>query len=192
MAQLANLLDTPDVTLTTIEAHLDALASEQRVVECRALSKSQLAKLWEVSAPAPRLGLEDFVPVAAPDDQPVRFCGKNSLPAFTHFEKHFVRRAGAVVGINVGSTSFATGPGYFTCEVMSERPNEVLFDYTRVPPSGPPGWPAPRSNRSGISFFVYRDMHDYNRRVSKDVVIGAATRLGTPIGQYYVLARAAS
>ena len=41
----------------------------------------------------------------------------------------------------------------------------------------------------GLPRLVYKDMYDYCRRVTDDVVIGAATRLGKPIGQYFVLAR---
>jgi hypothetical protein len=32
-------------------------------------------------------------------------------------------------------------------------------------------------------------MHDFCRRVSQTVIIGAATRLGKPIDAYFVLAR---
>lgn len=191
MATLSSLLDSSEVTLATVEKHLDGLDPGQRVAECRALSKRQLARLWEVSAPAGELKLDDLAGTVEKAGDRVEFAGKNSLPLFTHFEKHFVRHGGAVFGINVGATQFATGPGYFTCDVTGERAKEVRFDYTRVPSDVPAGWPAPRSNRSGISYFVYRDMHDYNRRVSKDVVIGAATRLGAPIDAYYVLARKA-
>ena len=185
-----NALITAHAQIATIAQHLDGLSPAERVAECRALGGKQLAQLWEVAKGGAQLALEDFVP-AASEGTPVRFCGKNSLPAFTHFEKHFVRKAGTIVGINVQKLAFVTGPGYFTCDTMSDRAGEVLFDYTRVPSTPPVSdWPAPRSNRSGCSFFVYRDMHDYNRRVSKDVVIGMATRLGKPAGQYYVLARA--
>ena len=186
MATLASLLDSPDVNLAAIETHLDGLDAAARVVECRALGKAQLAKLWGAAAPAGPLKLDDFV---GSDGEKVEFAGKNSLPLFTHFEKHFTRQGGEVIGINVGSTQFATGPGYFTCDATAERPSEIRFDYTRVPASAPAGWPTPKSNRGGLSYFVYRDMHDYNRRVAKGVVIGAATRLGTPIDAYYVLAR---
>ncbi len=189
MATLADLLDSSEAKLAAIEAHLDALDAGARIAECRALGRKQLTRLWELAAPS--LALDDLVPAAAMEGEKVEFAGKNSLPVFTHFEKHFTRHGGAIVGINVGATAFATGPGYFTCDTTSERPGEVRFDYTRVPSSAPQGWPVPRSNASGLSYFVYRDMHDYNRRVSKDVVIGAATRLGTPIDAYYVLARKA-
>jgi hypothetical protein len=186
MSTLRELLELPDVVAATLEAHLDAREPLARIGECRALSARHLARLWELTAGG-LLALDDFL---GSDGKPMEFAGKNSLPMFTHFEKHFVRHGGEVVGINVGATSFATGPGYFTCDVTDEKPGEVRFDYTRVPSEKPvEQWPSPRSNASGISFFVYRNMHDYNRRVSKDVVIGAATRLGKPIGQYYVLAR---
>ncbi len=83
-----------------------------------------------------------------------------------------------------------TGPGYFTVE---QDGNELLIDYTRVPAQSdvPQGWPKVQPNNRGLSHFVYKNMHDFCRRVSADVVIGQATKLGKPIGQYFVLARGA-
>ena len=47
-----------------------------------------------------------------------------------------------------------------------------------------------KPNSRGLSRFIYFNMYDYVRRVSPHVVIGAATRLGKPIGQYFVLCKA--
>jgi hypothetical protein len=71
-----------------------------------------------------------------------------------------------------------------------ERPREILIDYTRVPEVAPEGWPAVKDNTRGGGKLVYGGMHDFCRRVSSTVIIGAATRQGKMIGAYFVLARA--
>jgi hypothetical protein len=190
---LAEMLDRPAVTQAELAKHLDSLSPEQRVEEIRALGKKQQHRLWEVCAEAPPFSLEDLVPPSLGEGQTVIFAGKNSLGAFTHFEKRFQRRNGAVIGYN-HNPAFVTwfaGPGYFTCVQSPQNPRELLFDYTQVPSASPDGWPKVKANRSGGSYLVYRDLHDYNRRVSKDVLIGFATRLGKPIDSYFVLARTA-
>src|SRR5207302_8830656 len=105
--------------------------------------------------------------------------------------------AGAVVGYNHQSMSWFTGPGYFTVvPAMGERAGELLFDYTRVPQCTPQGddddddgWPPVKPNSSGLSKLVYGNLNDFCRRVSRDVIIGSATRFGKDIDSYFVLAR---
>jgi hypothetical protein len=65
----------------------------------------------------------------------------------------------------------------------------VLVDYTRVPPSAPPGWPAVRGNERGLSRFVYGFMVDRLRRVSEHVTIGSAARHGREFGSWFLLCR---
>jgi hypothetical protein len=185
---LASLLARADVTQPELEAHLNALSTEARVAECIALNGKQQKRLWEVCAGAPAFTLEDLVP-ASRGEEPVHYAGKNSLPMFTLFEKRFARIDGAVVGYNHQTMSFFTGPGYYTVEVSPENPKELLFNYTKVPARGAAGWPPVKSNAAGLSRFVYNNLHDYNRRVSRDVLIGFATRLGKPMDSYYILAR---
>ena len=187
---LALLLRDPATRIAALAAHLDALSPGVRIAECRALDKAAMRRLWDAAADAPPLTLDDLVPPGADEGVTVRFAGKNSLPTLTHFEKHFARHRGDVVGINVQAMTPLTGPGYYTARAAGvDHPAEVLFDYTRVPRDAPPGWPAPKSNSAGISFLVFRNLHDYNRKVSRDVVIGSATRMGAPMDSYYVLAR---
>jgi hypothetical protein len=119
----------------------------------------------------------------------VIFAGKNSLPMFTWFEKRFARQGGRIVGYNHQTMSWFTGPGYFTLAPSAERPKEVLFDYTTVPQTAPADWPPPRPNSAGFSKLVYNNLHDFCRRVARDVVIGEATRLGKPMNSYFLLAR---
>jgi hypothetical protein len=184
----ADLLLRADVTQAQLAAHLDALDADARVDQCRALGKGKQRKLWEVCAAAPAFTLEDLIPQAATSE--VRWAGKNSLPLFTHFEKRFCRQAGTVVGYNFNpGIAWFTGPGYFTTVQPSDRPREILIDYTRVPSTAPAGWPAVKDNTGGGGKLVYGGMHDYCRRVSQTVIIGCATRDGKPIGAFFVLAR---
>ncbi|HEY7958309.1 MAG: hypothetical protein ACHQ17_06945 [Polyangia bacterium] len=185
---LASLIDG-GAAQPALAAHLDALDPAARVREVEALSGATQKRLWEACAGAPAFTLDDLVPPSVGEGQTVIYAGKNSLAAFTHFEKRFQRRGGEIVGYNHQPMSFVTGPGYFTVVQSPEDPRELLFDYTRVPAEAPPGWPPVKSNRAGLSRFVYRDLHDFNRRVSRDVTIGSATRLGKVMDSYFVLAR---
>lgn len=188
-ANLSQLLDNPGVTQPQLAALLDSLDAVGRVREVRSLSGKAQKRLWDVCKGAPAFTLEDLVPAALGEGQTVIYAGKNSLAAFTMFEKRFQRRSGAVIGYNHQAMSWVTGPGYFTCVMSHVDPTELLFDYTQVPPATPAGWPPVRPNSTGLSRFVYNNLHDFNRRVSKDVIIGAATRLGKDMDSYFVLAR---
>jgi hypothetical protein len=183
-----DLLARADVTQAQLAAHLDALDADERVRQSRALGKAQQRRLWEVCADAPAFTVEDLIP--ATETGTVRWAGKNSLPLFTHFEKRFCRQDGAVFGFNFNpGIAWFTGPGYFATVQPPDRPREILFDYTRVPERAPEGWPAVKANTGGTGKLVYGGMHDFCRRVSSTVIIGAATRLGKPIDAYFVLAR---
>jgi hypothetical protein len=177
------------VTQPQLAAHLDALDPEGRVREIRALSGALQKRLWEVCANAPAFTPDDLVPPSLGEGKTVIWAGKNSLAAFTLFEKRFARLNGKVIGYNNQTMAWITGPGFFTCKPSHQDARELLFDYTDVPSAGLPDWPQPRSNARGFSYFVYRGLHDFNRRVSQDVIIGFATRLGKPIDSYFVLAR---
>lgn len=172
-----------------LEAHLDGLDAPGRTAEALGLSARDLSALFERCAGAGSFGLADLVPPATPADATVIYAGRNSLPLFRSFQKRFRRLPGDVVaGFNFQRMSFVTGPGYFT--VTEAERGELLFDYTRVPAGEhPPGWPPVRGNERGLSRLVYKDLHDYCRRVSGDVIIGRATRLGKPMDQYFILVR---
>jgi hypothetical protein len=175
-------------TQAQLAAHLDALDTAQRVEQCRALGKKMQRRLWEICAEAPAFTLEDLIP--STETGTVRWAGKNSLALFTHFEKRFTRQSGVVVGYNFNpGIAWFTGPGYFTTVQAPDRAREILFDYTRVPATAPEGWPPVKPNTGGTAKLVYGGMHDFCRRVSSTVIIGAATRLGKPIDAYFVLAR---
>jgi hypothetical protein len=189
-ATLASLLGQPNVTQPELERHLNALDAQSRVAETRALTGKQQKRLWEVCENAPAFTVDDLVPPSTPEGQTVIYAGKNSLAAFSLFEKRFARVDGKVIGYNHQTMSWITGPGFFTCKPSHNDARELLFDYTDVPSDAPGEWPRPRSNGAGFSRLVYNNLHDFNRRVSRDVIIGFATRLGKPIDSYFVLARA--
>ena len=90
-------------------------------------------------------------------------------------------------GYNHQSLAWLTGPGYFVVHQEGDAP--AAIDYRLVPPSHPPSWPAVKPNDVGFSRFVYRDMVDYLRRVSRHVLIGRATRYGKELPNYFLLCR---
>ena len=175
-----------------IAAFLDGLGHDGRIEAMSALSGPGLqGRLYAAAEGAPRVTLTELVP---PDIQPLReviFHGKNSLPAFTLFQKRFCRppdraRGEELWGYNHQALAWLTGPGYF---VVHEEPVGAAIDYRQVPPQGCAGWPPVKPNDRGFSRFVYRDMVDYLRRVSKHVLIGRATRHGKALDNYFVLCR---
>src|SRR5271154_2504189 len=86
---LAGLLAAGEMTQPQLAAHLDSLDADGRVREIRALSGKLQKRLWEVCAGAPAFTLEDLVPPSLGDGQTVIYAGKNSLGAFTEFQKRF-------------------------------------------------------------------------------------------------------
>jgi hypothetical protein len=175
-----------------LASYLDALDGQARIAAVRQLSRRALGELYEQCKSAPAAALDEFLPTAVAAGQTEIFSGLNSLPLFRRFQKRFSRTpSGTIIGYNFQTMSFITGPGYFTV-VQADR--EILFDYTKVPDQSevPADWPTVKPNGRGFSRFVYKDMHDFCRRVSADVVIGKATRLGKSIGQYFVLTRGAA
>jgi hypothetical protein len=192
---LSDLLRDASVTQPQLAAHLDGLDSAARVQQIRALDKAAQKRLWEACASAPAFTVEQLVAGVAPGT-PVIWAGKNSLPLFTVFEKRFasivVPGGTAVLGYNHQASSWMTGPGYFTAIPSPESAKEVRIDYTKEPAATtnvPAGWPAIKPNKAGLSRFIYNNLYDYLRYVSKDVCIGFATRLGKPMDSYFVLAR---
>jgi hypothetical protein len=175
----------------TIAAFLDALSDTERVDAIRALGGARLqSRLWDAVAGQPRVTLDDLV---APDEPPLRevvFEGKNSLVAFTTFQKRFCRppgRGGELWGYNHQPLAWLTGPGYF---VVHDDPAGAALDYRAVPADRPPpGWPAVAPNGRGVARVVYGGMVDHLRRVARDVFIGSAFRGGKPRGNWFLLCR---
>jgi hypothetical protein len=186
----ADLLSRADTTQAALASFLDGLDPATRVAQAMALTtKAQQKRLWELCQPAPALTLETIVPPGTPDGQEVVWAGMNTLALFKVFEKRFMRFNGSIVGYNKQTTSWFTGPGYFTLVVSPHEPRELRVDYTNVPSTTPPGWPTVKPNDRGLSNLIYKNLYDYLRFVSRDVAIGFATRLDKPIDSYFILAR---
>jgi hypothetical protein len=174
---------------------LDGLSHAERVAAIRGVGRGAQKRLYTAVEGFGELTLVDLVPEVVEEFETVRHLGKNTLPAFSHFEKHFCRGRDAVpgrpnelYGFNFQTLSSITGPGYFVA-VADEKRAEVLVDYRRVPDSHPAGWPAIQPNERGLSRFVYGFMVDTLRRVSEHVTIGSAARKGKDLGSWFLLTR---
>jgi hypothetical protein len=178
-------------TRRAIESHLDGLAPYARVEQVTSVGGHLVGKLYDAVAGGEPLTLEDFVPRG--ENGTVIFEGKNSLPAFSRFQKRFARVGDVVVGYNHQTMAFATGPGYFVVQKPREgesHPDELYFDYTSEPPRGwPHDWPKYKPNTIGLSRAVYMNMKDFCRRVGNGVLVGKAYKLGVAQGAYFTLTR---
>jgi len=190
--RLVELVGAAPPDRAAIAALLDGLGAADRHAAVTALAGPRLqGRLWDAVAGAPPVTLADFVP---PDAAPLReviFHGKNSLPAFTLFQKRFCRPPAAPArdelwGYNHQTLAWLTGPGYF---VAHDDPRGAAIDYRQVPPAHPAGWPDVAPNERGLSRFVYANMVDIMRRVSRDVFIGSAFRAGREAGNFFMLCR---
>ncbi len=193
MGRLREMLsdDSPDIT--AIEGHLNTLDPSSRVDEVRSLGRAEQAALFDAAKGHRSVSLDDLVPASrGPMEEVVHF-GKNSLPAFNHFAKVFVRpeaSAPELWGYNRagGFVETVVGPGYFVA-YPHEVPGEVLVDYLRVPPSRPGHWPEILPNSARLSVVVYNGTQDILRGVSEHVTIGRATKAGKPMSAWFALCR---
>ena len=182
-----------------IAAFLDGLSHDDRVIAIRGLRRGDQRALYNAVDGFSAVTLADIVPPDRADQQPVRHYGKNTLPAFTHFEKRFCRPRGEdaakpaeLHGFNFQTMSALTGPGYFVAVPNPERADrEVWVDYRRVPKTHPAGWPDIKVNDRGLAQLVYGNMIDNLRRVSEHVTIGSAAKNGKDLGSWFALCREA-
>ena len=185
MTTLVSLIQE-GASIDAIAQHVDGLEEAQRIEQMYACGAKPQAKLWEAAA-GRDIKTTDFVNES---DKTVIYAGRNTLPVFNYFQKRFWRPSDGseVVGYNHQSMSKFTGPGYFVTEDGDN--GELVFNYVKSVSLCPPAWPEIRPNTGLIPSAVYGHMLDYNRRVTKDMVIGCATKKGKAIGQYYLLTRA--
>jgi hypothetical protein len=192
-ATLRELLAPERPDAAKVRAFLDGLDHAGRMAAITSLNGTALqAKLYAMVEGAPAVTLDELVPQDQPALREVIWHGKNSLPAFSLFQKRFCRPSGPrgkneLWGYNHQAMAWVTGPGYFVCHQDGTYP--AAIDYRVVPPEAPPGWPAVKANHQGLSRFVYKDMVDYLRRVSSHVLIGRAYRRGTAMPNYFLLCR---
>lgn len=193
--ELEALACDPAARPATIAERLDALPSAMRTAVVRGLSRRAQARLYDKVRGFARVELAELVPPDRADLATVRHLGRNTLPAFTLFEKRFCRLPGisrtapeSLIGFNFQKLAGLTGPGYFVASADRAQ-GEVVIDYRRLPTLRPPDWPAIRSNETGIARLVYGFMVDRLRRVARDVTIGSASRHGRELGSFFVLSR---
>jgi len=178
-----------------IRSLLDSAGHAARVAATRTLGRREQRALYAAVEGRLPVRLVDLVPPRVDAWSEVRHHGKNTLPAFTHFEKRFCRpsdedreKPSALHGFNFQTMSPLTGPGYFVA-VDDPARGEVRIDYRRVPDRHPAGWPEIRSNERGLARLVYGFMVDTLRRVAEHVTIGSAARNGRDLGSWFVLVR---
>ena len=195
-ARLRELIKRAEPDASVITELLDGLALPDRITAVRGLGGARLQRrLWEAVAGNPRIAIDELVPREHAPMRPVVFHGKNSLPAFTEFQKICCRPPGergrdTLWGYNETRIRALIGPGYY---VVHDTPGSALggaaFDYRGVPEQPASGWPGIRDNESGVPRLVYGGMVDYMRRVARDVFIGSATRGGREMKSYFILVR---
>lgn len=179
--------------MAAIQAHLDALGPAERLAEVRSLRRKEQSLLFDAAKGHRPISLEDIVPHDREPMQEVVHYGKNSLPAFNHFAKVFVRPecdAPELWGYNRtgGFLETIVGPGYFVAYPHTVE-GEVLVDYLRVPPGRPESWPNILPNSARLSVVVYNGTQDILRGVSTHVTIGRAMKDGRPMSAWFALCR---
>lgn len=192
MATLKELLNKQNVKLEEVTEHLEKLPHNEKVEQVVSISAKEERILWDVAGQSQKeFSLDYFLPAGAPDYKLFPFEGKNSLPAFTRFQKVFYKQEdGKICGYNNQSISWFTGPGYYVVEPSPGKLGPVVIDYTQIPTKKPDALPPIKSNTAGISRFIYGGMQDFLRWVSPDVVIGRATKGGTKeMPAWFVLCR---
>jgi len=194
---LVSLLREAVVKPHEVARALDSMGHAERVRAIRAVGRTEQRRLYEAVDGFRALRMTDAVPAMAPAMATVRHYGKNTLPAFSHFEKRFCRPPDAdpqqpdrLWGYNFSPVSPLVGDGFFVLRPDAAR-GELLVDYNLLPEDRPAAWPAIRSNERGLSRFVYGFMIDTLRGVSEHVTIGSAARRGKDLGSWFLLCREA-
>jgi len=189
--QLCHLLHGPDASQEEVASLLDDLNHDGRLAAIRALGFSHQRVLFDCVEGLRALTIDDLVPPDRGARTTVRHHGKNSMPAFTLFEKRMLRPVvggSELWGYNHQTMSPVSGPGYFVAYDAPER-SEVDVDYTRVPDEQPAGWPTLAPNDRGLSNLIYGNMIDVLRGVTAEVTVGRAFWKGVAQPNYFVLCR---
>ncbi|MCR4314860.1 MAG: hypothetical protein NUW37_00780 [Planctomycetes bacterium] len=184
-------------TLSELRAQFDAATFEQQVSMMYNLGGYDVQKkIYELAAASEPLTRTQLIPDDYPEAKTVRFVGKNSMALFTTFEKRMCRTqiegGSGIIGYNhTGWRPLMTivGPGYFIARDCESEWGSACVDYNKVPEHAPHTWPRIIGNEKRLSRFVYNRTIDYLRRVSKDLVIGLATRDGSALPNYFLLVR---
>lgn len=193
--KIKSLLQAGAVDRQAIADEFEAASPRERVDITESLDGKAQEKLWHAAA-GQAVTIGEMVPKELDPLRPVIFHGKNSLPAFTHFQKRFCRPAAGtdrdeLWGYNYQPTKWLaplTGPGYFVA-YDSNGLGGVAVDYTRIPTGKPAEWPEIHDNSYRLSRFIYNGTIDYLRRVSQHLLIGRATRAGKEMPNWFLLCR---
>lgn len=181
----------PTIDIDRLAEVLDGLGHEGRVHTIRTWTRKRQRAIYE-AAKGRKLDL-DFLTPGVGNLVEVIHEGQNTLPAFTHFQKRFVKLEGEefpVGGYNHQSTSAFTGPGYFVVTPgEGDHEGELAIDYRSIPKHKPEAWPAIKDNTGGLGAIIYGGMVDYLRGVSKHVSIGRAFKGGKPMAAWFALVR---
>ena len=187
-----------EVDIGRIAEVLDGLGHPGRLDTIRGWGHEHQRRLYEAAKGFKPLSLEHFVPSGTDPLVEVIHWGKNSLPAFTYFQKRFCKpkdKEGELWGYNENYEShdqFVTGPGYFVVHTPDRgeaASGEIDIDYRRLPTDKPATWPRIKPNEAGFSRFIFADMVDVMRGVSNHVSIGRALKKGNALPAYFVLCR---
>lgn len=184
----------PKVDLDALAHALDGVGHETRLRAIVELGRREMAALYEAAADNPPTTLEDFVPAGHPPMTEVIHHGKNSLPAFSRFQKRFCRPEGDDAGEqlwgynhNTAWLQALTGPGYFVAHPWKD--GGIVIDYTMLPPAHPEGWPDIIPNSARLSRFIYNGTKDVMRRLGQHVTIGRAQRGESLMDAWFILVR---
>jgi hypothetical protein len=188
---LRNLIDS-HLDLPRLSRDLDEIGHFARVWSVHQWSRNDMARLWEAAKGFRAIDLTDFVPSSTPPMVQVIHDGKNTLPAFTIFQKRFCRPSDpsleeSLVGYNYQSFSFVTGPGYYVAHPSAEA-GEVDMDHTMLPAEKPDDWPPISPNDRALSRFVYYGLVDVVRGLSSHVTIGRVKKKDW-LDSWFVLVR---
>jgi hypothetical protein len=191
--ELNQLLTCGDFDVRQVGAMLDALDGPARLHAVRSLSGRAQAQLFEAAQGVRTVSLDDLVPPSSGLLQEVPHYGINSLLMFRRFAKVFCRPpacARELWGYNRsgGFVETFVGPGYYVA--YETEGGEALVDYTRLPMAKPDSWPAIIPNEARVGRFVYANMKDVLRGVSRHVTIGRAIRNGQVKDNWFALCRA--
>lgn len=180
--------------IDALAAALDAASPADRLAVVRELTPTVQERLFN-AAEGRLVTLDDIVPPGTGSLTEVIHEGKNTLPAFTLFQKRFCLPSTAAApadrkvlwGYNHQTLGAATGPGYFVA-YDDEIAGEVVIDYRELPPEHPAEWPKIISNKARLGLLVYHGMVDRLRRVSEHVTIGRAYKK-KPMPAWFALVR---